>query len=72
MFLLFFFRWAFNSSSEIVDIPMDKYTLVGEGLSRVSYMPRTHLDYGSLLCWAGNSVGMQPQPCVFQIIHAGK
>ncbi|KAK7083635.1 hypothetical protein SK128_026176 [Halocaridina rubra] len=32
----------------------------------------TELDYGTLLCWAGNQIGQQLQPCVFHIVPAGK
>ncbi|XP_050702989.1 serine/arginine repetitive matrix protein 2-like [Eriocheir sinensis] len=64
------FRWAFNSSSEVVDIPSTKFWVVGNGKSQASYTPRTHLDYGSLLCWANNEVGRQQQPCIYHIIHA--
>ncbi|XP_042886631.1 nephrin-like [Penaeus japonicus] len=64
------FRWAFNTSSEMVDIPSSRIWVVGKGRSQASYTPRTHLDYGSLLCWANNDVGRQQQPCIFHIIHA--
>ncbi|XP_045132092.1 uncharacterized protein LOC123516607 isoform X3 [Portunus trituberculatus] len=64
------FRWAFNSSSEVVDIPSTKFWVVGNGKSQASYTPRTHLDYGSLLCWANNEVGRQQEPCIYHIIHA--
>ncbi|XP_071532986.1 uncharacterized protein [Panulirus ornatus] len=64
------FRWAFNSSSEVVDIPSSKFWVVGNGKSQASYTPRTHLDYGSLLCWANNDVGRQLKPCIYHIIHA--
>jgi len=39
--------------------------------SVVEYVPRTELDYGSLLCWATNSVGRQRSPCVFHLVPAG-
>ncbi len=29
-------------------------------------------DYGTLLCWGGNELGMQTEPCVFNVIPAGK
>jgi hypothetical protein len=29
-------------------------------------------DYGTLLCWGSNEMGMQTEPCVFNIIPAGK
>ena len=41
---------------------------VNGSVSTVDYIPRTPLDYGSLLCWASNEVGPQSQPCVFHII----
>lgn len=28
-------------------------------------------DYGSLSCWAKNEIGVQSQPCIFQLILAG-
>ena len=35
-------------------------------------VPRTEMDYGSLMCWASNSIGRQEEPCVFHLIPAGK
>ena len=40
--------------------------------SILDYVPRTEMDYGSVLCWASNSVGRQSQPCVFHIVPAGE
>ncbi|XP_076059476.1 nephrin-like [Oratosquilla oratoria] len=65
------FRWAFNNSAEVVDIPESRYEST-RSRSVVAYTPRTHLDFGSLLCWAGNDVGMQKQPCVFHVLPAVK
>lgn len=39
--------------------------------SVVTYTPVTELDYGTLLCWATNSIGSQRVPCVYHIIAAG-
>ncbi|XP_063869214.1 nephrin-like [Scylla paramamosain] len=64
------FRWAFNSSSEVVDIPSARVRSAGKGRSQVSYVPTRHQDYGSLLCWASNDVGVQRQPCIYHVIHA--
>ncbi|KAG0714914.1 hypothetical protein GWK47_013177 [Chionoecetes opilio] len=64
------FRWAFNSSSEVVDIPATRVRSVGKGRSQVSYVPARHQDYGSLLCWGTNDVGVQRQPCIYHVIHA--
>ena len=30
------------------------------------------MDYGSLMCWATNTIGRQEQPCVFHLIPAGR
>ena len=43
---------------------------VNGSVSTVDYIPRTPLDYGSLLCWASNEVGPQSQPCVFHLSPA--
>ena len=40
--------------------------------SILDYVPRTEMDYGSVLCWATNTVGRQSEPCVYHIIPAGK
>ncbi|XP_063586991.1 nephrin-like [Penaeus indicus] len=66
----FRYRWAFNSSSEVEDIPVSRTWVVGKGLSQASYTPHSHQEYGSLLCWARNDVGMQKQPCIYHVIHA--
>ncbi|KAJ9597409.1 hypothetical protein L9F63_011730, partial [Diploptera punctata] len=36
------------------------------------YTPVSELDYGTLSCWAQNSIGPQTTPCVFQVVAAGK
>ncbi|KAF2351071.1 Immunoglobulin-like domain [Trinorchestia longiramus] len=63
------FRWAFNTSAEVVSIDPGRIEAVSGDLRDVVYTPRSQLDYGSLLCWATNSVGEQRVPCVFHIIH---
>ncbi|XP_066940525.1 contactin-4-like [Macrobrachium rosenbergii] len=65
------FSWAFNNTAEAVTVPHDRY-VVHDTESVVNYTPVTELDYGTLLCWATNKIGQQDQPCVFQIIAAGK
>ena len=30
------------------------------------------MDYGSLMCWASNSIGRMEHPCIFHLIPAGK
>ena len=65
------FHWLFNTSQEIIDIQQSQTRMNGTR-SIVDYIPRTEMDYGSLLCWAENSVGKQTEPCVFQLFPAKK
>ena len=53
----------------MVDIPQSR-TLNRKLSSVVAYTPQSHLDFGSLLCWAMNDVGSQREPCVFQVVPA--
>ncbi|XP_071526514.1 nephrin-like isoform X2 [Panulirus ornatus] len=65
------YRWTFNNSGESVDIPQE-HIEVGVSESTVSYTPNTELDYGTLLCWGTNAVGLQRHPCVFHVFPAGR
>ncbi|XP_068206330.1 uncharacterized protein [Palaemon carinicauda] len=65
------FRWTFNNTAEAIDVPEGRFVVVGTE-SRVNYTPMNELDYGTLLCWANNSIGIQQYPCVFHIVAAGK
>ncbi|KAK8725666.1 hypothetical protein OTU49_010679, partial [Cherax quadricarinatus] len=47
------------------------HILVEGWRSTVSYTPNTELDYGTLLCWGINTVGLQRHPCVFHVFPAG-
>lgn len=40
--------------------------------SELSYKPQSERDYGTLSCRGTNTVGRQLEPCVFQIVPAGK
>ncbi|XP_018011209.1 nephrin [Hyalella azteca] len=64
------FRWSLNTSaSDIVDVPRSR--AYNKGLMSVlAYTPHTPLDYGALLCWAENSVGLQQRACVYQVVPA--
>lgn len=65
------FTWRFNNSGDAFDIPQSQiYT--DRGRSVASYTPMTELDYGTLLCWGSNEIGVQKEPCVFYINPAGK
>ncbi|XP_076366945.1 synaptogenesis protein syg-2-like isoform X2 [Tachypleus tridentatus] len=62
------FRWNFNNSLERREI-VNFETSGTESVTR--FVPRNNQDFGSLLCWAANNVGMQREPCVYAIIPAG-
>lgn len=67
------FRWKFNNSGETLEVPAKRYSVEpADGQSVLTYMPSAELDYGTLSCWAENSVGTQARPCLFQLVAAGK
>ncbi|CAG0881461.1 unnamed protein product [Darwinula stevensoni] len=61
------FKWTFNNTSDLVDIPQERYTS-GQEESVLRYIPMTELDYGSLQCWSSNKLGTQQIPCIFHVI----
>lgn len=66
------FTWKFNATNfESIDIPA---SLVSTDQTRsvVLYTPMTEHDYGTLLCTGTNEIGIQLEPCVFNIIPAGR
>nr|XP_034177906.1 hemicentin-1-like isoform X1 [Osmia lignaria] len=65
------FHWTFNSSGDLTDIPSTKYTNEGTS-SRLNYTPSSDMDYGTLGCWASNIIGSSKQPCIYQVIAAGR
>nr|XP_053651477.1 uncharacterized protein LOC128701632 [Cherax quadricarinatus] len=65
------FFWRFNSSGDVVDIAENH--VATQGLqSSLSYVARTELDYGTLLCWGSNTLGRQKKPCAYKVVAAGK
>ena len=64
------FRWKFNNSGETLDVGSERFSSNGS-VSVLRYTPVADLDYGTLSCWAQNSIGLQVMPCVFQLIAAG-
>jgi hypothetical protein len=66
------FRWKFNSSGESYEIPKDRYFKNGSQSSILHYTPVMDQEYGTLTCSGQNDVGEQTNPCVFQVILAGK
>ncbi|CAO1440615.1 unnamed protein product [Diamesa serratosioi] len=66
------FVWKFNTSVlETLDMPSSNI-MNDRSKSIAHYKPMTEHDYGTLLCWGGNDIGTQTEPCVFNIIPAGK
>ncbi|CAH1392900.1 unnamed protein product [Nezara viridula] len=55
------FRWTFNRSREVMAIPSASVHSSGS-TSYVSYKANTEYDFGTLACWATNSVGLPTKP----------
>lgn len=66
------FHWVFNSSLTGKRIDVVQGVSSSGSRSVVSYLPKTDDDYGTLLCWGTNSVGIQRDPCAFAIVPAGE
>ncbi|XP_058796760.1 hemicentin-1-like isoform X2 [Phymastichus coffea] len=74
------FQWTFNNSGELMNMPTSKFAQVKPQHlvtshwhgSRLNYTPASDMDYGTIACYAINSIGTQKVPCFFQIIVAGK
>ncbi|XP_063991907.1 synaptogenesis protein syg-2-like isoform X3 [Diachasmimorpha longicaudata] len=67
------FRWAFNNTEEMADVPQARYkNSTRHTQSVLTYKPVTEMDYGTVLCWASNTAGQQANACIFHIIPAGK
>ncbi|XP_057374679.1 nephrin-like isoform X2 [Daphnia carinata] len=65
------FRWAFNGSGELLNLTSAQHSIREGSVSVLRYTPRNHLDFGTLLCWATNPLGVQSQPCVYHFYTAG-
>jgi len=58
------FRWAFNNSvSGLINVANSD-----QNMAIVKFKVT---DFGTLLCWATNSLATQSQPCVYHIVPAG-
>ncbi|XP_044728712.1 uncharacterized protein LOC123292210 isoform X2 [Chrysoperla carnea] len=65
------FTWKFNNTADTIDIPQSLIAM-DRTRSQAAYTPMTELDYGTLMCWGKNEIGMQKEPCVYYINPAGK
>ena len=52
------------------DIQHAQFTTDGS-VSRLTYIAKTDLDYGTMTCLASNEVGESNKPCLFQIVRDG-
>ncbi|XP_042204213.1 nephrin-like isoform X2 [Homarus americanus] len=64
------FTWRFNGSSEGEALPLLAIRNQGTS-SMLNYTASIEQDYGTLLCWASNKIGIQKEPCVIHLIPAG-
>ncbi|XP_076547523.1 motor axon guidance molcule sidestep isoform X3 [Osmia lignaria lignaria] len=62
------FSWTYNGTRGDV-LPMPNSRVQNNGLvSVLEYTPSADTDFGTLACWASNSVGRQRTPCIFNIV----
>lgn len=64
--------WQFSSSEKSHILMPNHFAFVDETISELIYKIRSERDYGTLACWADNAIGRQMEPCIFQIVPAGK
>jgi hypothetical protein len=65
------FSWTYNKSRDVLPVPGSR--VIQSGLiSVIRYTPESEVDYGTLACWASNSIGRQKVPCLFHIVAASK
>ncbi|XP_071531182.1 LOW QUALITY PROTEIN: protein turtle homolog B-like [Panulirus ornatus] len=64
------FTWYFNNTLDTIEVERHRVQ-VRRGHSFLDYTPRSARDYGTLSCWATNSVGTQADPCKFIVVEAG-
>lgn len=64
------FFWKFENSEETIEIDANRYAFNGSK-STLHYTPVTEQDYGVISCWSSNEIGVQTEPCLFQLIQAG-
>jgi len=65
------FRWFFNNSEHQEWKDHGDFTQSGLK-SQIEFLPKTSKDYGNLYCIAENTIGVQEEPCSFQIVPTGK
>ncbi|KAK3849501.1 hypothetical protein Pcinc_043749, partial [Petrolisthes cinctipes] len=66
------FSWVFNNTIKSERLPGNQVFLKSDGRSVAQFRARDQQDYGTLQCWAQNTVGRMARPCLFHIIPAGR
>lgn len=67
------FTWKFNGSSSDGEALPLHYVVHSQGTSSfLNYSVQVEKDFGTLLCWASNAVGVQDEPCIVHVIPAGE
>ena len=61
----------FNSSDDQLNLGEFATVSKDGSTSILRYTPKSEYDYGAILCWAENEIGLQDEPCVFTIYPAG-
>ncbi|GBP05211.1 hypothetical protein EVAR_70230_1 [Eumeta japonica] len=64
------YTWRVDTGNGAHEIPQE-HTQNEGGRSVLRYLPRTEADFGILYCWGQNNVGIQTEPCQYQLIPAG-
>lgn len=62
------FRWKFNTSA----VESSELQVTDDIKNVLEFKPQNENDYGTVLCWGLNSIGVQVEPCVFLVVPAGK
>ncbi|KAK6638837.1 hypothetical protein RUM43_007106 [Polyplax serrata] len=64
------FSWTFNTSGDVLPLPAAR-VVSSELSSHIDFTPISDADFGTLSCWAVNSIGRQEEPCMTHIVPAG-
>ncbi|XP_065339430.1 hemicentin-1 isoform X2 [Cloeon dipterum] len=63
------FSWTYNRSRDVLHVSAARVRSTGL-TSILDYTPVSDADFGTLACWASNSIGRQKLPCLFHIVPA--
>ncbi|XP_050705512.1 protein turtle homolog A-like [Eriocheir sinensis] len=66
------YSWIFNNSLSSQRLPGEQVLSATEGGSVVEFVAGSHQDYGTLQCWAQNSVGKMSRPCLYHVVPASR